>query len=679
MDLWQYIHPDNPIASRVVLALAIGFVIWLLLLLVQAVRVRKQWQLARRVEDVKTLKARLDERISTRAQIADDSARDVPRKPEDDSLQAKQVFADFCRETKMGPRSIVSQHVQSVFMAGWENSQLEIDALIKNTTSRLFRANGFLRSVLSLFIIVGLLGTLFGLAASLAQLPPLMPGDLNTSNQTVAHGLGDLLVHLKGAFAPSIIGVFLTILGVVLFAVYTHFCQAASDHIEYLTLAVWVPKLFPSPFQQQLIGLIQTEDLVRRNREHVEVVAGAAKVIRKDLSGLQKELTSARQTLTALDESSGKINDFADKFQTGVNGLLPFHDQLRSLYDKMLKDSEAFREVLKQSAEASTTLQTNAHQELASQNRRLDEVLSGLRSYEKAYVDKRDEIDANLSTLLKEARNAYSDIGRRNEEISLAIKGAVGDPIREELTTRLTDINEAMSSKLGIIVDRFGTFDSPIKESAKDIRRIASAITEQAERLTGKLQTQYIKQGEANQEQMNRLEALDKRIEGFIALLTDSVSKQTALSTSSTSAVSAVTEKLQALNGNIDLLKQAINLLNTSSKGPDTARLENQIREGIRSLVEELGRIRTAVSNSGFGTTRANPWPTTRNPGLSDNTIGGGLREQKPDVRSHTRTGDQGTRNVAQNPPVARVFVTQEDDAGYFSRAKDAVRRWFRR
>jgi DNA repair ATPase RecN len=668
MDLWQYIRPDNPIASRVVLALTIGFLIWLVALLVRSVRVRRQRQQLKKAEDVELLKAGLDERISTRGQIADDSTMEDPIRQRDDSSRAKETFRKFCRAATLDPRSIVSQHLQSIFMAGWENSQLEIDALINNTTSRLFRANGFLRSVLSLFIIVGLLGTLFGLAASLAQLPPLIPGEIHTSNETVAHGLGDLLINLKGAFAPSILGVFFTILGVVLFAIFTHYCQVAKDNIEYLTLTVWVPKLYPSPFQQQITSLIQTEDLIRKNREHVEVVAEFAKDIRADMSGLQKNLASARDTLSALNNSSARINDFADKFQQGVEKLLPFQAEIKSLYDKMLIDSEVFRESLKQSVDASTKLQTNAHEELGKQNRRLDEILNGLRSYEKAYVETRNDIDAKLGTLLDEARKAYSDIGKRNEEINRAIKDSVGDPIRKDLATKLTEINEALSRKLGIIVDRFGTFDTPIKQSAEKIGTIAGAIDKRAEELTLRLRREYIEQGRVNKDQLDKLEALDKRIEGFISQLTEAVSKQSAYSSSATNAVRAMTENLRALNENLDRLKQAVLSLNSSPKVPDLSRIENRISESSGSLLQELKGIRAAVLNSGSSTIRTNSWQTTQS--VRNQETAGGFGTS---VR--TNESKQGDR-VADNLRKQTASSGSDRDQGYFSRAKDAVKRW---
>src|SRR5438876_648088 len=103
MDLWQYIRPDNPIASRVVLALTIGFVIWLVALLVQSVRIRWQRQQFRTAEDVELLKRGLDERISTRRRIDDETTIEDPFRQRDDSSRAKETVREFCHAAKLNP------------------------------------------------------------------------------------------------------------------------------------------------------------------------------------------------------------------------------------------------------------------------------------------------------------------------------------------------------------------------------------------------------------------------------------------------------------------------------------------------------------------------------------------------------------------------------------------------
>jgi hypothetical protein len=85
-----------------------------------------------------------------------------------------------------------------------------------HTTSNLFKWNVPLSSVLAIFIVIGLLGTLFGLAGSLMELASALqasaPGTDSMENS-------EKMTEMKGALAPSIWGIF-------------------------FTLTVWVPQLY---------------------------------------------------------------------------------------------------------------------------------------------------------------------------------------------------------------------------------------------------------------------------------------------------------------------------------------------------------------------------------------------------------------------------------------------------
>src|SRR5258705_483725 len=101
---------------------------------------------------------------------------------------------------KDGP---VALHLRAIFEAGWNESQLDVRALIQNTSNVFLRGNNLHRSLLSTFIVLGLLGTLFGLADALSSLDVLTKnGELNSAELNA--GLKILLGSLKSAFAPSI-------------------------------------------------------------------------------------------------------------------------------------------------------------------------------------------------------------------------------------------------------------------------------------------------------------------------------------------------------------------------------------------------------------------------------------------------------------------------------------------
>ena len=93
--------------------------------------------------------------------------------------------------------------------------RLDIRELLAHTERSISGSDAARRSFLSVFLIVGLLGTLFGLADSILALLKLLQQNADAGSNLIA-----LLGALKGAFAPSISGVLTSILGTVAYAVY---------------------------------------------------------------------------------------------------------------------------------------------------------------------------------------------------------------------------------------------------------------------------------------------------------------------------------------------------------------------------------------------------------------------------------------------------------------------------
>ena len=135
---------------------------------------------------------------------------------------------------------------------------------------------------------MGLLGTLFGLTDSLVELSPALkasaearistengetsaPADADSENsRQMTEALSDLMDDIKGAFAPSIMGVlFLRLLGVILYGYL--FCNSlvtpSNLSLEQSTLTVWVPQLYPTTSQRLIQTLQQSESQIQKGFE----------------------------------------------------------------------------------------------------------------------------------------------------------------------------------------------------------------------------------------------------------------------------------------------------------------------------------------------------------------------------------------------------------------------------
>jgi MotA/TolQ/ExbB proton channel family len=592
MNPWQFLVPDDPIAVGVLVSLSVLFVVWLLFLIEESFRMRRQKAEIRNSTSVDILEDVLKRQIVLRqseASAIEPEQRIAAKKQEEANFQV--ALEDFRTTVGINDRSIIGAHIRAIFEAGWNNSQLEIEPLIKNTATRLLHRNGLLRSILSLFIIIGLLGTLFGLAHSLAELSPLIPDGSQLTNTVAAQGLGKLLNRLKGAFAPSILGVGLTILGVLLFSFYLKACQSVIDELERLTLTVWVPRLYPNPFQQQVATLIQTEDLIRQNRAHIETVANFASHIKEDVEGFGTEIKKAKTTLADLNQSSSQINQFADSFARSIEKLAPFQDELSNLYSKMLEDSKVFQEGVTRSLLDTGKIQREAHEIILQQSIQLEKVIGQLRSYENAFVFSHQELNTVLNAVMLDARNAFQDIGRRNTEIIEAIDSSLSVPLRANLTGNFTTLNEILNAKLSSIVDRFGTFETPIKNSAQRFEQIVGTIDSRANELMARLQHEYQKQNEANVDQLQKLENLNQQLISSTATLSSVTSRQETSYAALSSALPSLQEKLIALNDNLRGVIVEGFPATAANSALDTSGLEKQIKENTTKLLTELNKL----------------------------------------------------------------------------------------
>lgn len=668
MHWWQYLIPDNPIALGVLYFLLILYALWMGLFGLEYLKVGRKKKHISDCESVKSLEDELKKQIAWRSgQTPNDKAGQEVSHKTDGRASFDTALAYFCKTSGIKEGSIVAEHIGAIFYAGWNNSQLQIESLIKNTSKRLFNKNVLLRSVLSLFIILGLLGTLFGLAHSLAQLLPILPSSGQISNNAVAYGLRDLLAQLRGAFAPSICGVGFTILGVLFFSFYSHRCQSVSDELERLTITVWVPRLYPSPFQQQLITLVQTEELIQQNRENIQNATKFASNIKTEVEDFGNEIKKARTTIKNLSTSSAQISAFADKFYASVEKLGPFQEELTRLYQKMMDDSTAFQEGVSKSLSDTTETQQQVRDTLTQQCERLKEVVERLRNYEDAYVkyedaflESRRELDETLRIVMEDARKAYSDIGERNQEIASAINESLSVPLRADLKNNLAEVNETLTTKLGSIVDRFGTFDAPITTAAQKFEQIVSTIDSRAVELMARLQTDYNKQNKANEDQLQKLASLNGNLVSFLQSLTNITSDQETSYKNLTVALPSLQEKLATLNENLTNVI-AVGFPPREIGGEiDTAGIEREIREKAAKILSELDRLVRISDEIRRLQASQNGRKGTSQPGVS---IAPGLGDQPSDRSGHSYTNPIYRES---NPEIRRSMI---------SRVKGAFRR----
>jgi archaellum component FlaC len=587
MEVLQYLQPDNPIAQWIVMILQGLFAVWLALLGFWTLKLALSYRQMKRCADVDLLVTALQAvDVKKSGTTRGGAAEQIPTAVADAEFR-EFAFDEFCEAKSIKAKSPVSKHLKAIFDAGYSQGRLEIGELIKHTTSHLFQLNNLLRPLLATFIVIGLLGTLFGLADSLSQLSPLAPGSSPQTTDQLSKGLTLLLIQLKSAFAPSIWGILFTISGLLLFSLYVQFaCAPVRNRLERLTLTVWVPHLFPNTSQRLQETLRLSEEQMHRSFVAAQKVAEFSRDIQDEAGSLKEGLKGANKTLGALGRSAKEINIFTERFVEGVTALTSFQHELRSLYEQMQGESREFHKILHDSVTRSETFQHNAQQVLDSQHKQLHEVLTTLRNYEDAYIDTRKDIDARLGEVLAAAKSAYDDLGNRNQQIVEQL----GDPLRKELSENLAHVQNTLTVQLKNIQDRFGAFDAPITKAAEQISGSLESVVKRTETLTRELQREIIKQEEKNQAQLNHLGGVNEQVAALLQELIKTREFQGGQAQAMSRDIGTLSQNIATLSNGLATIGQAFTIT-----GQSLQQLERLSKQN-KDVVDAVAKLSRSVS-----------------------------------------------------------------------------------
>ena len=175
---------------------------------------------------------------------------------------------------------------------------------------------------------MGILGTLAGLAISI--------GGFNGANfvmtgqsSSTANELSLLFGNLRGAFAPSMWGVFFTIVFVFIYSwkIQEGCINKVSEKLTINTIRYWLPRLYPTDFQRG------DQSLVKLN-----ATIANADGINNGVRTLEKNLSSSNQTLQQLAKVSDDIQKASDRFDKSTDKIV----KIKELYEELKKTNDNF-------------------------------------------------------------------------------------------------------------------------------------------------------------------------------------------------------------------------------------------------------------------------------------------------------------------------------------------------
>jgi len=454
-----YFIPENPLAQYIVSAIAILGVLWFCTLLYSIIKITHSRWAMKTLSDVSYL--------ATRDQS--------PTEEEKDRKAIEDNFHRYCRLKAVPKNHPVAVHVGTIYQAGISESRLDVEALTGYTERRIFIATGLLKTILSVFIVLGLLGTLLGLADSMAKLKPVFDQSISqASNERVSQALGELLVELRSAFAPSIDGVLITVIGLLIFSVYLRFlCAPVKQELEWLTRTVWVRELYPTVSQKLMERLVAASDKLDTAMDNAQVVTTLVSDVQEDMSDFSKRLKNARGITKDLTDSvhefSGisqlfnkefvtQLAKFSAEFRDSVNKLASFQDEIRSLYGGLAQDSKVFRQSV-----------TETLKGIVSQQ---EEILRALQCYERAYIEERGKTERGITQFIDGAKEFASEATRANTSISQT-NVAMLQQVQSDLTNELQSIRNELL-EVAQVIQNIG---NPMDSAAEKITRTHEAFT----------------------------------------------------------------------------------------------------------------------------------------------------------------------------------------------------------
>ena len=633
----EYLFPETLIAFGIIWVLIGFFSIWFIGLVIYWRWLRTE---RRRIENNQNIQLLVNAR----------QERDRGREDNDQKADPENTFSEFCEESSLNRRSPITKHLKAIFVAGWDETRLEGSELINHTTSELFKWNNLFRSMLAVFIVIGLLGTLFGLADSLTRLSPALRESVasestiennekravnqpSTENsQKMTQALGELLDKMKGALAPSIWGIIFTIIGVIVYGIYLQLaCHPVKSILEGSTLTVWIPQLYPTTSQRLIQTLQQSESQMRQGFETAAQFSESVKKVHGNIDEFNESLTQASAITQPLSDSVTQINKaasdisaaadvlntsftesldkFSKEFTSSVNNLAGFQEEIRKLHQQ-------FQDTANEKLDQQT-------QRLAEQNQNLAITLDVLKNYESLYVDSCQQIDNTLKSFLNQINEANTNIEATNRKFLEGINTTNREWIKEiqaQLKTDLAiiqptlkEVQGTLDKRLTELKNQLQFFQVPIERAANQIEGTIASFTRIMEGVVGDIKSEYKKQSESIEKQnknyaaqLTGVKSLNESVKNLLTQLDESSRNQKeAVNTLSTN-VGGLTTDIQSLDTaiksftadsgdisqSIGAIKGHVETLGTASQ----QFVEKVEKADVTPLTANIGKLNTAIN-----------------------------------------------------------------------------------
>ncbi len=221
---------------------------------------------------------------------------------------------------KTAPYSSLVHRVTRAVLNSRVVNNPDIEAIMSLLFSREASQLGAVRNVPNLLMLTGLLGTVFGLAASVGGLGNQIAQSIRDGNiDSLSGALITTLGQMQGAFGATLWGILLSVITSVVLGVVSSWRSQFASQLQDFVLIDLVPAVFPRSSAQQL------EQQRRISKDSQKGIQQLRDVLDKAVIGFDQILgqTGSRveQSLEELGDASEKALKAFDQVMSGVNDL----------------------------------------------------------------------------------------------------------------------------------------------------------------------------------------------------------------------------------------------------------------------------------------------------------------------------------------------------------------------
>ncbi len=372
------------------------------------------------------------------------------------------TFSKFEEDSgKNAANEPIFEHIKAIYDAGRKSSRLDADLLVKNTIDKICTDVDTIKSCISVFLVIGILGTLIGLGLSI--------GSFNSDNfiinaqaNNATKELSKLFGNLRGAFAPSMWGVFLTILFVIFYTVIIQerCINKLTDRLTTNTIKVWLPALYPTDFQKGENTMVQLKETIN-----------SADKINQGVNELESNLSNANSTINALCEVSEALNESVANFNEGSNKVLELKNSITELSAQITSTNQSYQEWLNNAVAQVSRFQTESRESLRqqsaavqehfdSQNAQLTSVVKSLKLYDEHAFGVQDSLNNKLTESIQSSKQAVNDMQGATEQLEKRNAEVVAV------------ISDKLSKDLQAISEQLKHINNPLEQASVEIQKM---------------------------------------------------------------------------------------------------------------------------------------------------------------------------------------------------------------